>query len=257
MLGLLALALALALAQPPAPPAVPTPDGLVLRMLDGEGLYTVGGGLKPVSEGFWQTRFAAAAPDLSAVEQARRALAAARLGDTLYADVLVFRRAFGGKKFAAAYVAHRPALRRLIASDPPFWAGLGVTPSSHPAEVMPAAEGAPDLTRARALGDLFGYPRHAVRFFVAATFTQGYFGTKLVPRDFVHLPTFGGEKGRFVYAVPKGHRLNEADDRLRAAAAPILAEYRRRRVEAVGDGKPGAAALLRDWHADGFAVGRP
>lgn len=257
--------LALVLAQPPAELAVPRvpaadraeTDALVLAMLDGEGLYTAAGGLKPVSEGFWQTRFDAARPDLAAVERVRRALAAARLGDTLYADVWVYRAVHDGKRFATAYVAHRPAVRRLVEADPGFWAGLGVTPSSHPAEVVLAAEGAPPLVRFRALGDLFGYPRHAVGFFVAAAFAQELWGGRLVPRDFVHLPTFAAERGRFVYAVPKGHAPNAADLALRRAAEPVLAAYRQRRGRYVGAGKPGAAALLRDWYLDGFALAEP
>ena len=43
------------------------------------------------------------------------------------------------------------------------------------------------------------------------------------------------------------------DRALRARAAQILAEYRKRREQYVGSGKPGIAALLRDWccKADG------
>ena len=37
--------------------APPTADAMALLMLDSEALYTLTGGLKPVSEGFWQASF--------------------------------------------------------------------------------------------------------------------------------------------------------------------------------------------------------
>lgn len=225
-------------------------ERLLLKVLDNEGLYTVVTGLKPVSEGFWSARFDAAEPDLTRVEEVREALKAIRCGDAIYADVLVFRNAFDGKRYASAYVVNRPALRRLIERDRRFWAARGVTPNSHPAEVMMAAEYADEPTRFRGLGYLFGYPRHAVDFFVEAAGSQKEDG-KLVPRDFVNVPTFELSRGRFVYAVPKGHEETAADRAIRKSAGAVLAAYMERRSHYIGDGKAGPASLLRDWYAAG------
>jgi hypothetical protein len=73
---------------------------------------------------------------------------------------------------------------------------------------------------------------------------------KFVERDFYSIPTFGRERNSFVYAVPKGHAENETDKLLRARAEKIFAEYKRRRAEYIGDGKKGVVAMLRDWFCD-------
>ncbi|MBK8149172.1 MAG: hypothetical protein IPK58_13440 [Acidobacteria bacterium] len=44
---------------------------------------------------------------------------------------------------------------------------------------------------------------------------------------------------------------NDADKALKARAAPILAAYKKRRGEYVGDGKKGVVEMLRDWFCDG------
>jgi hypothetical protein len=69
---------------------------------------------------------------------------------------------------------------------------------------------------------------------------------KFVERSFVSLPTVRGEN-RFVYAVPKNHIENEADKALRAKAEPIFNEYKRRRAEYIGEGKKGVVEMMRDW----------
>ncbi|MGL4424584.1 MAG: hypothetical protein ACRCZF_28280, partial [Gemmataceae bacterium] len=55
----------------PVAPALPTSDQIALKMLDGEALYTLAG-IKPASDGFWQTRFPAdqaTSPELDRVRQ--------------------------------------------------------------------------------------------------------------------------------------------------------------------------------------------
>lgn len=72
------------------------------------------------------------------------------------------------------------------------------------------------------------------------------FTGKFVERGFVSLPTVAGEN-RFVYAVPKDHTQNEADKTLRARAEPIFNDYKRRRAEYIGEGKKGVVEMMRDW----------
>jgi hypothetical protein len=225
-------------------------DELLLRLLDSEGVYTAAGGLKPLSDGFWRASFPATANTSPEVEEARRILATFRCGDDLTAGVLVFAAAFDGKKTATAFVANRPAVRGVVRRHPAVFGPLGVTILTDPQQVLEAVDRADASTRWRAFGLLFGYPEHAVEFFVRAGEEEKR-TKKFVPRDFVHLPTFGKETGRFVYAVPKGHAANFADASLRERAKDRFAEYARRRAVYVGDGKPGPAALVRDWLDDG------
>jgi hypothetical protein len=225
-------------------------ERVLLDALDREALFTVVGGVKPVSEGFWTLKWDAGGGSPEAVDEARRVLATFRCGDALAADLLVFKAPPGKGRVAHAFVANAAALRAKVGEDPRFWLRLGVTASSHPSAVMTAVEHADPADRFRGFGYAFGYPRHAVDFFVAAAESEKKTG-EFVKRDFVNLPTFAGEKGRFVWAVPKGHEENAADRAVRAAAAPVLEAYRQRRAHYVGEGKPGVVALLRDWFDDG------
>lgn len=225
-------------------------EAVLLAALDREALYTLVGGVKPVSEGFWSVKWKADAGSPDELDEARRVLRTFRCGDALVADMLVFRAPAGAGRLAHAFVANVPALRAKVGEDPAFWLRLGVTPHAHPAAVLPLVEAAEPLDRFRGFGYAFGYPRHAVDFFVAAAAEEKRTGA-FVKRDFVNLPTFGGETGRFVWAVPKGQPETDADRAVRAAAAPVLAAYRQRRAYYVGAGRPGVVELLRDWFDDG------
>jgi hypothetical protein len=236
--------------------AGPTADELALRLLDGEALYTVTGGLKPVSEGFWETRFPATQDSSPEVEATRRQLAALPIGPDLEAGVLVFAAPFDGKRFAAAFVAHKPALRVLIGRRPDVFGPLGITAGTPPQEVMERIDRGPRAARWRAFGLVFGYPEYAVEFFVAAGAARDRDG-KAVEREFVHVPTFASARGRFVYAVPKGHTERPEDVALKAAAAPILDRYRVWRAVYVGHGTAGAVELLRSWVTPAVVVACP
>lgn len=72
------------------------------------------------------------------------------------------------------------------------------------------------------------------------------FTGKFVERSFISLPTFAGEN-RFVYAVPKGYIETETDKTLRTKAESVFNEYKRRRSAYIGDGKKGVVEMLRDW----------
>lgn len=240
---LLTSMLALTLLAPLNPPSA---DALALRMLDGEALYTVSGGLKPVSEGFWETAFPAADDTSEQVETVRKTLAGLPLGPELSAGVLVYASPFEGKRYASAFVAHTPSLRALIERHKDVFEPIGVTPAASAQSVMEKIDRAPQSARWRAFGLVFGYPEYAVEFFVAAGEEQARTG-KLVKRDFLNVPTFGGERGRFVYAVPKGHAERDEDRGLKAKAEPILTRYKAWRQVYVEELKLGGAELLRYW----------
>jgi hypothetical protein len=224
-------------------------EALLLKALDSEALYTVVGGLKPLSSGFASFEIDVQAPDWQAVDRARQAMAHWRCGEALTAGVLAFARVYNGKRPLQAFVANVPRVAALVAERRPFCGALGVSPASTPAEVMLAVEHADEATRFRGYGWLFGYPDAAVDFFVGAWVFQQYTGW-LVPRDFRSVPTFARDTNAFVWAVPKGAEDTEAARRIEAAAAPVLAEYRRRRAAYLAPGGRGVLALVRDWFCD-------
>lgn len=217
---------AAAVVQPP----VPAPAELLRAALDDEALYTLAGGLKPVSIGFWSGWLDVAAPDLAALGTVRNALAVWRT-DALWADVLTFHQVHAGRRAVQAYVVDRAALARTVQQHAAFFAPYGIAADTHPAELFAIVERMPPGDRHRGQGLLYGYPQHAIDFFVAAQAVQQA-GGALVPRRFVQIPTFAANEGAFVYAVPKDYVDQEPDRALRAAAERILARYRTLRATA-------------------------
>ncbi len=265
-------------------------EDLLLKALDEEALYTIVGGLKPMSSGFQSIQIQSGLPRLTIAEaeagvrelgakkpedltseekgkltqskqaldrrdamakadQTRVILAHWRCGDELFADLQHFSKQFDGKRFLDALVINRPRLRQALSEKADFFSRWGITTNSHPLEVVYAVDKEESSARFAGYGYLFGYPDHAVRFFVQASDEETFTG-KFVTRDFVSIPTVARETNNFVYVVPKGHVQNDADKALQAKAAPILAEYRKRRADYIGEGKKGVVEMLRDWFCD-------
>jgi hypothetical protein len=224
-------------------------EEMLLKALDGEALFTLAGGLKPMSSVGTTFTFDVEAADAGAVAERRRLLSVWRCGGALFADARVFRAVTEGKRSVGGEVFYRPALDAVLRRHSGFFAPLGLTPGAHPMEVLTAIEWSEPSPRWRGQGYLYGYPDYAVDFFVDAGESEARTGT-FVPRDPVRVPTFAGagDRSNFVWTVPKGHAENDADRALKADAARILAAYSVRRARYVGAGKPGAFALLCDWY---------
>lgn len=245
---------------------------LLAKALDGEAFYTLVGQLKPVSEGFWRGYYAvdgsadpnqSAAPnesakhgDLSEIKRVRAALAPWNIPELFFADVLLYGAVQNGQRYASAYVVHLPSLRKLIEAQHAFFTRLGITVDTPPGEVMLMLERCrePD-DRWRGLGLVFGYPQHAIDFFVEAGMHQRATG-EFIERDFRQIPTRGSRTGRFVYAVPKLSQPQPEDIRLRRGAAPLFAEHRRLREEHQPSPEQ-AAEFFRNWMDDGRGACHP
>jgi hypothetical protein len=227
-------------------------EELLLRALDNEALFTLAGGLKPMSTVGATLSFSVAEPDLTAIAERRRLLSVWRCGTDLYADTRVFRAINDGRRSASSEVFYRPALDAVLARHAAFFAPLGLIPGSHPMEVLTTIEWSERGPRWRGQGYLYGYPDAAVDFFVESGEAEAR-GAAFVPRDPIRVPTYGTtpERSNFVWMVPKGHQMTEADRTIVARAAHILAAYTERRARYIGAGKPGAFALIRDWYCGG------
>jgi len=197
---------------------------------DHEALYTLAGGLKPMSTGIWRGSFVVEEPDLDDLRSIRAALAPLR-NDTWYADVQVFDNIHDGERSVHAFVVHRGAMARMIDRFSAFWSPWGVTPCTHPSEVVAVVDRMPKADRWRGYGYLFGYPADAVDFFVEAGLAaeDGREVGSGKDRRFVQIPTYAAETGRFAYAVPPDHVASPADEALAIEADRILAAYAERR----------------------------
>lgn len=227
-------------------------EKLLLRSLDGEALYTLVGGIKPMSSGWLSVNSDLAKPDPQKLDNWRQIVSTLRCGDEITAQLTAFAQSYGGNRQLQGTLFNRSALKSMIVKRASFWNNFAISPASEPLEVLLATEYASASERFRGYGYLFGYPSRAVDFFVDASKTQDADpAKKLVPRDFLSIPTFVGDTHHFVYAVPKGAAPDADDLTLRRNCAPILAEYKRRRALYIGPGKKGVVQLLRDWFDNG------
>jgi len=231
----------------------PKAQEIILKMMDSESLFTIVGRIKPIGAGFWRTRFEVEEPALEDVADVREVLTTVRCGDEFFAGLVCHSRTHSGKRYVSAFVAHRPTLRRMLRERSAFWAPFGLTPNSHPLEVMLKTEHMSNYDRCRGFGYIYGYPKYAVDFFVAAARHRVETGES-VKRTFVQIPTFARKTGGFVYAAPEDHVENEADRELKLRAEAVLNTYRSLRERYIGEGKPGVVALLRDWFDDGAGL---
>ncbi len=199
---------------------------LLLEAADHEALYTLAGGLKPMSTGIWNGSFSVEHPDLGELMAVRASLAPLR-NDLWYADVQVFDNIHEGERSMHAFVVHRAALARMIERFESFWSPYGITPCTHPSEIVAVVDRMPKADRWRGYGYLFGYPADAVDFFVeaglAAEDGREVGGGK--DRQFIQIPTFAEDNGRFTYAAPLDHVRTEADEALARTSSSILLSY--------------------------------
>jgi len=226
-------------------------DKLLLDALDGEALYTLAGQIKPVSEGFFSTRFRVDPPELDELAQLSRVMRHWKCGDHLAAGVLVFENLREGERFASTWVSHRSSLARQIEIQHTTFGRLGLMPDSDPKEVLLSVERASDPgERWRGFGLLFGYPEFAVDFFVRAGLHQRETG-EFVQRDFRQYPTFQRETGGMVYAVPQLTAEQPIEISLRSRVLAIQGYYRIQRAKYITDSQRQPVELLRQWFDDG------
>jgi hypothetical protein len=247
-------------AEPPA--VIALADRVLLEAADGEALYTLADGLKPLSSGRSFLLQTAPAPHASALDsldllrQATRVLDCGPIGAFVHVFTApsitndsVTRRA------AEVVLYHRGRVAEAVRTHAEFFATLAITPSADVREVLAAVENAPRAARWRGYGLLFGYPDDAVDFFVRAGI-EGDSTRAIVPRDFRRIDTYRRfpaardeppTLSTFVYAVPKGAPESVADRALREAAAPIYARYVRERTRFVVGDSAGALVLWREW----------
>jgi hypothetical protein len=231
-------------------------ETLLLRALDGEALYSIAADIKPMSSGVASTRVKVDAPDLTEVEQLRQILRTWTCGGELSAHLHHFAAVYDGARPVEVMVVNHRALRRALDDSTAFFGPYALSSSSDPMEVMMAVEYDRTSARFRGYGLLFGFPLHAVDFFVEAARSQAETGT-FVERDFISLPT-GLGANHFVYAVPKGHVAVDADRALRARVEPIFADYQARRARHIrGESAAGVLDLVREWFDDGRGNVRP
>lgn len=86
-------------------------EDMLLKALDAEALFTLAGGLKPMSSVGGTFTFPVDRADGGQVEERRRMLSVWRCGDGIFADARVFRAVTEGKRSVGGEVFYRPSTR--------------------------------------------------------------------------------------------------------------------------------------------------
>lgn len=241
-------------------------DSLMQDAVNYQALYTLVGDLKPMST-LVQKRFTLARPDsvVAGVRDAMKGEAAQaayndadqlhRVADALSCGavqtvVVPFNATREGNRTVQTLLVDQHTFERTLEDDAPFWGQWAFTPNADPATIITTVEHEASLDRFRGYGYLFGYPEHAVTFFVEAART-GEDEDIFVERDFFHIPTAKAETNRFTYAVPKGYVPAEPDSAIHRRAMEILTVYRERRAHHIEQNDTlQPVELLREWYRE-------
>lgn len=104
--------------------------------------------------------------------------------------------------------------------------------------------------RARAFGYLFGYPKYAVDFFVNNLISESHTSdpeTTLNDRNFHQIPTYGN-LSKYSYAIPKDSKNREEDIELTIRAKNILDTYTEKRKLYMQGSNLNAIKLIQEWN---------
>ena len=192
-------------------------DSLLYNSLNNTGLHTFTSTLKPMSDitSFrWQVESEDGDdhPSIAFIDeyiQLNRISEAISCGP-LETVLTPFKRLNNGERYVQMRVYRSDAVNRVIKEYPEFWSQWTFAEGSNPAIIIQTMEYESSSSRFRGYGYLYGYPEHAVDFFVEAAESESETG-EFITREFIQMPVLSGRTGMFVYAVPEDHEMNEAD----------------------------------------------
>jgi hypothetical protein len=235
-------------------------DSLLTLALDNEGLFTICTDLKPIStvrNAYFKIAKDSTMKDgISHVvdpnhNDLKKIMQATRVLERLETDrigfmVEPFKVVWKSQQRAMEIVVYRKDLiADMVKRKQAFFGQWGFVPATNAELIINTIEYESKYDRFRGYGYLFGYPDHAVDFFVSASQKTDSTGKEL-PREFLHMPSYGGE-GRFVYAVAKGSGFTQSDSLIYQRAKLVTETYKVRREKYRNGTKLQAALLIRDW----------
>jgi len=206
-------------------------DSLLRYALDHEALYTICDTLKPMSS-VKLYRLPLLSKDSLIQKQAADSLHQLfRLVNKMNTKSLQFilnpfERNDGEYKNVELYVVRSNQISKTIQKNTSFYARMGIGENAAPATVVAVTEFENKYDRWRSYGYLFGYPSHAVDFFVEAGQKQDSAG-QFVQRNFFAIPVFAGPTGYFTYAIPKTYQPTQIDSAIYRKAMRTLERYRK------------------------------
>lgn len=216
-------------------------DSLAKETLEKEGLFTVLGGLKPIStvEHFQfpidtiSKAFLNPEKVVRQIQLLHKSLEFLSGGNIGFA-IVPFKAVYGDMRRFQLLVYNKASIKKTIETYADFFIHRGVLSDTDPNALLVMVEFEEKIDRFRAYGYLFGYPAHAVDFFVEAAEKEEKTGV-FVKRSFFQIPVASSETGRFVYALPENQEPEAADLKLMQKAGEILETYKRLRDEVLDE----------------------
>lgn len=234
-------------------------DSIAKETLEKEGLFTVFGGLKPIStvEHFKfpidtvtkvLLEVDVAATQIQLLQESLEELSNENIGFA----IIPFKAISGEERIFQLLVYNKASLQNTIEKYADFFLKRGIVAASDPQAILVMYEFEEIMDRFRAYGYLFGYPQHAVDFFVEAAIHKENTG-EFVKRSFFQIPVASSETGRFVYALPENQEPLTIDMELKQKAGEVLETYKRIRDEFLKDNKGYSFLELFQFIRDNFA----
>ncbi|MFT7269596.1 MAG: hypothetical protein ACI905_001815 [Roseivirga sp.] len=238
---------------------------LLYNGLQHEGLYTLLDTLKPISSlGFPLSYPIAKASEMKDGDKSVLTLASDSTqmalseltrwnkvlknlsNEKLSFHLVPFKNIYQGKRNLQVLVVRRDLFEKKLTQNIKFFGQWGFTPTSDPAIVLTTLEFESRNDRYRAYGYLFGYPDHAVDFFVNASISEEETGL-FVTRDFFSMPVAVGRSGHFTYAIPKGYTPTKVDSSIYYSANARLSQYYSIKGKYSASDKTDAVRLISDY----------
>jgi hypothetical protein len=227
-------------------------DSLLYNSLNNTGLHTFTSKLKPMSDiaAFrWQVE-PEEDNDHQPIEFIDEYIQLNRIAEAFSCGPLKtvltpFKRVNNGERYVQMRVYRSDAVNRVIREYPEFWSKWTFAEGSNPAIMIQTMEYESSGNRFRGYGYLYGYPGHAVDFFIEAAESEAETGD-FVSRDFIQMPVVSGQTGMFVYAVPEGHEMNETDLAIEAEAKENVQRFNERAPNYYDGDQFDSSAFLRD-----------
>lgn len=223
-------------------------DSVLQVGLDNEALYTLLGDLKPMSS-LATFRYPIANDDstknadakildstihgkyLDRLQTIVNAINKANLAD-LQLVLIPYKSPQKKNRILQLSVVRKSSLDKLLKDKEEFFGQFGLVPGTDPAVVVSTIEYNDKFERWRGYGYLFGYPDHAVDFFVNS-FLQAGTTAKSFERKAFRIPTYAmPESGNFVYTYPKEYTPTvEVDSAIYYKGIQILDNYKTLRTK--------------------------
>ena len=124
------------------------------------------------------------------------------------------------------YVARKSAVDRMLNEHKTFFGQFGWVEGINPEILITANEYGEKYDRYRGFGYMFGYPQHAVDFYINAELTNEK-KKEFVKRKFFQIPVYERTNGYFVYAYPEDYTpKTEVDSSLYNKSVEVLNKYK-------------------------------